>query len=55
MLAQLAFAGGDPLVMQFQHPDPGVRGGAAGIGFAKQLGQEIVRDAHIVRIAQVIL
>jgi hypothetical protein len=55
MLAQLALASGEHLVVPFEDVDPGASGRAAGIGLSKQFDHKIVRYTDIVRVAEVIL
>src|SRR5947209_9312093 len=55
MSAKLLFPAGEHLVVRFEHGNPGVSGGASRIDLGKELGDKLVRDADVIRIAEVAL
>jgi hypothetical protein len=55
MLAKLSFAVGEHLVVRFEHGNPGVGGGASRLDPGKELGDKLVRDPDVIRIAEVAL
>ena len=55
MTAKLSFAVGEHLVVRFEHGNPGVGGGASWLDLGKELANKLVRDADVIRIAEVAL
>jgi hypothetical protein len=55
MPAQLSFPAGEHLVVRFEHGDPGVSGGASRLDLGKELGDKLMRDPDVIRIAEATL
>ena len=55
MPAQPPFACGKCEVVPFEHKNPGMAASAAGLGVPKQIDGKLVRYAHIIRVAKVVL
>ena len=55
MPAQPPFACGKREVVPFEHYNPGMTAGAAGLALPKQIDCKLVRYAHIICVAKVVL
>src|ERR1700747_1698034 len=55
MSAKLLFGVGEHLVVPFEHGNRGVGTGASRLDLGKELGNKLVRDPDIIRIAEVAL
>jgi hypothetical protein len=43
------------LVVRFEHGNPGVSGGASRLNLSEELGDKLVRDADVIRVAEIAL
>ena len=55
MSAKLSFPAGEHLIVRFEHGNPGMSGGASRVDLGQEFGDKLVRDADVIRIAEVAL